>query len=384
MEPSPITIPFGDLARQSASLRSDIMLAVRRVINSGRYILGAEVEAFEHEFAAYCNAPHCVGVASGQDALYLALCALEIGPGDDVITVANAGSYQVQAIRAAGAQPILVDIDPAQHTLDPAELERALTPQTRAIMPVYLYGRLANMTAISRFAEWHNLAVISDAAQAHGAWRRDWRGQLRRAGAWETCACFSFYPSKNLGALGDGGAVVTFDADLAHRLRQLRNYGWGERYVLEYDGGRNSRLDEIQAAVLRVKLGYLDVWNTARRERAAWYRSLLAGVTPLELPGDEPGHVYHLFVLTCDERDHLHDYLLSRGIQAGIHYPVPVHHQPLFDDIEDPGSLSLLLLPNTERQAQRVLSLPLYPEINRDEVEQVAAAIHEWAAVHSH
>lgn len=362
-------VPFGDLARQTAELGDELTGALARVAAGGWYILGDEVRAFEEEFAAYCGAGHCVGVASGFEALYLALAALGVGPGDEVVTVANACVYQAAAIMQAGARPVFVDVDPATHNLDPALLERAITPRTRAVMPVHLYGRMAELPAIVELAARHGLAVVEDAAQAHGAWHAA-AGPGRRAGAWGEVACFSFYPSKNLGALGDGGALTTGDAGLAERLRRLRMYGWSEKYVTSEQGGRNSRLDTIQAAVLRVKLGRLEAWNEARRERAAWYRELLAGL-PLELPQDAPGHVYHLFVVACEARDELRLHLVAAGVGCDVHYPLPAHLQPAY------GHLGYRAgdLPHTEAAAARVLSLPIYPELTRAEVEHVAAAV---------
>lgn len=361
-------VPFGDLARQAAALGDELTGALARVAAGGWYVLGAEVRAFEEEFAASCGAAHCVGVASGFEALYLALAALEVGPGDEIVTVANACVYQAAAIMQAGARPVFVDVDPRTHNLDPALLEAALTPRTRAVMPVHLYGRLADMGAIRAVAERRGLPVVEDAAQAHGAWHAD-AGPGRRAGAWGEVACFSFYPSKNLGALGDAGALTTASAALAERLRRLRMYGWGEKYVTTEQGGRNSRLDEIQAAALRVKLRHLEAWNDARRERAAWYRELLAGL-PLELPADDPGHVYHLFVVACDQRDELRRHLADAGVGSDVHYPLPAHLQPAYAHLGYRAGD----LPHTEAAAARILSLPLYPELTRAEVEHVAGA----------
>lgn len=374
-------IPFGDLSRQHTAIRTDLEAAVSRVLASGWYILGAEVTAFEQEFAAYCGVNYCVGVASGADALYLALAALDIGPDDEVITVANACTYQVAAILQTGARPVLVDIHPATHNLDPDALTAAITPRTRAIMPVHLYGRMAAMPAITAIAAQHHLAIVEDAAQAHGAWLPDATGSPRRAGAWGTCGCFSFYPTKNLGAVGDGGAVVTQDAALADRLRRLRQYGWNSKYITSECGGRNSRLDELQAALLRVKLPFLEAWNAARRERAAWYAELLAS-TPLELPPDEPGHVYHLYVIATDQRDDLRAFLTAAGIGSDIHYPLPTHLQPAYGA----GRTSMHpqqsgTLPHTERQVQRILSLPLYPELTRTEIERITEAIRAWKSL---
>ncbi|NTU83721.1 MAG: DegT/DnrJ/EryC1/StrS family aminotransferase [Chloroflexales bacterium] len=360
-------VPFGDLARQAVDLGDELTGALARVAVGGWYVLGAEVRAFEEEFAAYCGAASSIGVASGFEALYLALAALGVGPGDEVITVANACVYQAAAILQAGARPVFVDVDPQTHNLDPALLAAAITPRTKAVIPVHLYGQLARMAEILEVARPRGIAVIEDAAQAHGA------GDERRAGAWGDLACFSFYPSKNLGALGDAGALTTDDKALADRLRRLRMYGWGEKYITTEPGGRNSRLDEIQAAALRVKLRRLDAWNAARHERAAWYRALLAGL-PLGLPADTPGHVYHLFVVACDARDDLRRHLIASGVGCDIHYPLPAHLQPAYAHLGyKPGDL-----PVTEGLAATILSLPLYPELTRQEVEYVAGAVRQF------
>jgi len=362
-------VPFGDLARQAAELGGALTDALARVAAGGWYVLGAEVRAFEEEWADYCGAAHAVGVASGAEALYLALAALDVGPGDEVVTVANACIYQAAAVMQAGARPVFVDIDPATHNLDPALLEPAITPRTRAIMPVHLYGRMADTGAIHTVAARHGLPVVEDAAQAHGAWREEGGARLR-AGSAARVACFSFYPSKNLGALGDAGALTTDDPALAERLRRLRMYGWSEKYVTGEPGGRNSRLDEIQAAALRVKLRQLDAWNAARRERAAWYRELLAGL-PLALPPDEPGHAYHLFTVACDDRNALRGHLRAAGVGCDVHYPLPAHLQPAYAFLgHRPGDL-----PHTEAAAARLLSLPLFPELTRDEAEYVAGSV---------
>jgi dTDP-4-amino-4,6-dideoxygalactose transaminase len=373
-QPTIPSVPFGDLKRQSASIDAELTAALTRVAASGWYVLGEEVAAFEAEFAAYCGAAHCIGVASGAEALYLALAALGVGPGDEVITVANACMYQAAAILQAGARPVFVDVDPATYNLDPQCLEAAITPRTRAIMPVHLYGDLAALPAIRALAKRHGLPIVEDAAQAHGAWAAD-AGAPRYAGSWGAIACFSFYPSKNLGALGDAGALTTNDDRLAERLRRLRFYGWGAKYVTEDRGGRNSRLDEIQAAVLRVKLRHLEAWNNARRERAAWYAELLHGL-PLQLPRFTPGHVFHLYVVACAERDALRDHLRANGVGCDIHYPVPTHLQPAYSDLGfGPGSL-----PVTEAAAGRILSLPIYPELAYAEVERVAAVVRSFYA----
>ncbi len=367
---NPLAVPFGDVRRQNISIRAELDTAIARVIESGWYILGREVTAFEEEFAAYCGVAHCVGVASGAEALYLALAALGVGPGAEVITVANACMYQVAAILQVGARPVLIDVDPATHTMDPQALAAAISSRTQAIMPVHLFGRLADMSAIMAVAQRHAIPVVEDAAQAHGAWASDADGRQRKAGAWGTLACFSFYPTKNLGALGDGGALTTDDPDIADRLRRLRMYGWGRKYHTAERGGRNSRLDELQAALLRVKLRYLDAGNAARRERAGWYAQLLAGL-PLRLPSDVPGHVYHLYVIESDRRDELRAHLQAVGIGCDVHYPEPAHLQPAYVQL----GYRVGSLPHTEALAGRILSLPMFPELRRAEGEQVASAV---------
>ena len=365
-----MTIPFGDLRRQNAALRAEIDEAISRVLDSGWFILGQEVAAFEQEFAAYCGAAHCVGVASGFEALYLALASLDIGPGDEVITVANACMYEAAAILQTGAMPVFADVDSATQNMNPTALEAVITSRTKAILPVHLFGRLAPLLEINQVAQRYGIPVIEDAAQAHGAWRLDESGARRKAGAWGNLACFSFYPSKNLGALGDGGAVVTNDAELAERLRRLRMYGWSSKYCTAETSGRNSRLDEIQAAILRVKLRHLEAGNRARRERAAWYAAALDDLS-VTLPGDEEGHIYHLYVVELDRRDDVRAQLVSAGIGCDVHYPIPTHLQPAYQSLKvEPGAL-----PVTERLAGRILSLPLWPELTHDEVTQVANAL---------
>lgn len=368
-----LNVPFGDLKRQNDAVRAELEAAFARVLDSGWYILGKEVAAFEAEFAAFCGASHAVGVASGAEALYLALAALGVGPGDEVVTVANACMYEVSAIMQTGARPVLADVDPASQNLSPRSFEAAITPRTKAVIPVHLFGRLAAMPAICAVAASHGVAVVEDAAQAHGSFAPDVEGVPRRAGQWGAAACFSFYPSKNLGALGDAGALVTGDPALAERLRRLRMYGWDGKYNTVDAGGRNSRLDELQAALLRVKLRHLAAGNAARRERAAWYAELLADL-PLEPPADEPGHIYHLYVLTLPDRarrDALRAHLVASGIGCDIHYPTPAHLQPAFAGLGyGPGSL-----PVTEDLAGRILSLPMFPELTRAEIERVAAAV---------
>jgi dTDP-4-amino-4,6-dideoxygalactose transaminase len=365
-----INIPIGDLKRQYEAIKPELDAAAARVLASGWYILGAEVRAFEAAFAELCGVGHAIGVGNGTEALYLALAALGVGAGDEVITVANAAIYEPLTILQTGARPVFVDVDERSYTMEPELLEAAITPRTKAILPVHLYGRMADMNAIMDVARRHSLPVIEDCAQAHGAALNG-----RNAGGIGTFGCFSFYPSKNLGALGDGGAIVTDDSDLAAKLRRLRQYGWQERYYTTDAGGINSRLDEIQAALLHVKLRHLAPWNERRRTIARRYNELLAD-TGLVLPDliDER-HVYHLYVVRAPDRDRLQARLRERGIGAVVHYPLPAHLQPVYQGLAAPGSL-----PVTERLAHEVLSLPIYPELTDAEVDAVAAAVREALA----
>ena len=362
-------IPLVDLKAAYRRLQAEIDAAVARVLAGGWYILGPEVSAFETEFAAWLGVGHVVGVASGTDAVLLALRALGVGPGDEVITVAHTAVATVAAIELAGATPRFVDIDPITYTLDPAQLAAAVTPRTRAIVPVHLYGAPADMDAVLSVARAHGLLVVEDCAQAHGA-----RTQGRMAGTLGDAAAFSFYPTKNLGALGDGGAVATNRPEVAERLRLLRQYGWRERYVSDV-AGYNSRLDELQAAILRVRLGHLEAENAARRRLAARYDAVLAGL-PITLPvaGPDDCPVYHLYVIRTAARDALAEHLRARGIGTGVHYPVPVHRQPAYAHLGyGPGSL-----PATEAAAAGVLSLPMYPDLPEVAVAVVAAAMQEF------
>ncbi len=360
-------IPFNDLKPLHASVAAEAAAALARVLSSGWYILGPEVEAFERAFADYHGVPHAVTVASGTDAIELALRAAGVGPGDEVITVAHTAVATVCAVERAGARPVLVDVDERSSTMDPDAARAAITPRTRALVPVHLYGHPAPLHALSRLAQQHNLLLIEDCAQAHGA-RHDGRlvGTVGHLGA------FSFYPTKNLGAYGDGGCVLTRDARLAERLRLLRNYGQTARYH-HGERGVNSRLDEVQAALLRVKLRYLDWHNDARRALALAYRQHLRGVTlPAEVHDDAPvHHVYHLYVVRHPHRDRLREDLERRGVGTLIHYPIPIHLQPAYRDLNyPPGSL-----PVTERLASEILSLPLYVGLSPQSAARVAGEI---------
>lgn len=363
-------IPFNNLQPQHANLRHDLMEALAAVVDSGWFILGKQVEAFEREFAAYCGAAFGIGVGSGTEALHLGLLACGVEPGDEVITVAFTAVPTVTAITLAGATPVFVDVDPTTFTMDPNQVDGRITPRTKVILPVHLYGHPADLDPLLDLARRHGLRVLEDAAQAHGT---HYRG--RPVGSIGDLTAFSFYPTKNLGACGDGGLVTTNDPALADRLRLLRNYGQRTRYVHEIQGA-NSRLDEIQAAVLRVKLPQLDHWNDARRSRAELYHDVLRAV---RVPSEQPWahHVWHLYVVLHARRDALQKYLAERGVGTLIHYPLPVHLQPAYRYLGwEPGSL-----PQTERLSQEILSLPLYPELPMEQVAYVAEqvnAFEEW------
>lgn len=366
-------IRCGNPRAQYEAQRAAIDEAIRRVLESGRYILGEEVAAFEREFATYIGVRYAIGVGSGTEALHLAVGACGIGRGDEVITVAHTAVATVAAIELAGATPVFVDIERDYFTLDPRQLEAAITPRTKAIVPVHIYGQPADLSPVISIAQQHGLRVIEDCAQAHGATYRS-----RRVGGCGDVACFSFYPTKNLGAIGDGGAITTNDPELADRVRCLREYGWVERNV-SVAPGLNSRLDELQAAILRVKLRSLDADNERRREIAALYDELLAD-TDLVLPKrrEEAAHVFHLYVVRSAERDELLARLRANDVEAAIHYPVPVHLQPAYR-----GRVAGHDLVNTELVASEILSLPIYPELTDADVERVAAACERYCAVHS-
>jgi dTDP-4-amino-4,6-dideoxygalactose transaminase len=353
--------------------RAEIDEAVRRVLASGRYVLGPEVSEFEKSFAAYLGTEHAVGVGSGTDALFLALRACGIGRGDEVITVAHTASATVAAIVMSGATPIFADIEPDGFTLDARGLPALLTDRTKAVVPVHLYGQPADMAPILAFAKEHGLRVIEDCAQSAGA---DYAG--RKAGTWGDIGCFSFYPTKNLGAYGDGGLAATRDSVLAERLRRLRQYGWDESRVSR-EAGVNSRLDELQAAILRVKLRFLDVDNAMRIAHADCYEQTLAGAG-LALPARRAGrtHVFHLYVVRSRQQQALLAHLQAHGIQALAHYPVPAHLQPACRPYA-PGAGTLA---QTERAAKEVVSLPIYPELEAAQQRQVVDAVRSFKAGH--
>ena len=368
-------IPCASPAAQYRTHREAIQAAVLRVLEGDSYILGKEVSTFEAAFAAYCDPGrtlHAVGVNSGTDALILAMRALGIGTGDEVVTVSHTAVATVAAIIAVGATPVLIDVDPLTYTLDPAFLDPAITSRTKAVIAVHLYGQAADMDAINDIARRHGVAVIEDCAQAAGGIYKE-----RRSGCLGDVACFSFYPTKNLGAIGDAGMVVTADEELAERVRRLRQYGWdGARQTRTV--GFNSRLDELQAAILNVKLPFLDAENECRVKRAAAYNDGLSCLA-LSVPAVRPDtrHVYHLYVIACDGRDALKTSLGKADVIAGIHYPVPIHRQ---NGYEERVVLPAQGLPVTERLVDRILSLPLYPELDEAEVAKVIAAIRGLAS----
>lgn len=365
-------IPCSDPRAQYRSHKGEIHAAIDRVLEGGRYVLGEEVAAFEKEFAGYIGVDHAVGVANGTDALHLALTALGVGAGDEVITVSHTAVATAAAIRLTGAIPVFADIESDYFTLDPGRVKAAITSRTKAIIAVHIYGQSADVDALAKLAHEHGLKLIEDCAQCHGALSLE-----RRLGSIGDIGCFSFYPTKNLGAIGDGGMVVTKDPDLARRLRLHREYGWAERYVSATEGW-NSRLDEIQAAVLRVKLKTLDQDNGKRARLAAIYSEGLRG-SGLVLPKVRPGstHVYHLYVIRTENRDAMQRFLTGKGVNTLVHYPMPIHIQPAYRAFAGPGDL-----PETERAAREVLSFPMYPELTEQSSREVVTAVQEFLAMH--
>jgi len=365
------TVPFVDLVCEYENLREELLGVMDRVLRGGQYVLGEELEAFESDFAGYCGVGHCVGLASGTDALHLTLRAMGIGAGDEVITAANSFVATAFAISYVGATPVFADVNPRDFTLDVEALAAALTPRTKAIIPVHLFGQPADRHPILAVARRAGVKVIEDACQAHGA---AYAG--RRAGSLGEAACFSFYPAKNLGAYGDGGAVVTQDPRLAERLRQLRNYAQPAKYV-HTDVGFNSRLDTLQAAILRVKLRHLDRGNDRRRELARCYSRALEA-TSLELPQERAGarHVYHVYAVRHPDRNGLQRFLKERGVLCGIHYPLPLPRQvPYAAARTVPEGV-----PATMRLAGEILSLPMYPGLTEAQLGRVAEAIQAFEA----
>jgi len=361
-------IPFVDLKAQYYSIKDEIDRAIANVLESCQFVLGKEVATFEEEFAAYCQTHHAIAVNSGTSALHLALLASGVGPGDEVITVPFTFVATVAAICYTGAKPIFVDINPRSFTMDVTQTEKAITNRTKAILPVHLYGQPADMDPILEMAKHHNLLVIEDAAQAHGA---EYKG--KRVGGLGDMGCFSFYPGKNLGAYGEGGMVVTNNPDYARSIRMLRDWGQDRKYYHDLKG-YNYRLEGMQGAILRVKLRHLEAWTEARRAHARRYNELLAGNgvrTPEEMPFAR--HVYHIYAVRTPQREALQRALSEKGIQTGIHYPIPVHLQKAYADLGyQSGDF-----PHSERAANEVLSLPMYPELSDENIEIVSAAVRE-------
>ncbi len=358
-------IPLVDLKAQYRAIKPEIDIAMQHVLERADFVLGADVEAFEGEFAAFCGAAHAVSCGSGTEALHLGLKALGIGPGDEVIMPAMTFVATALAITMCGARPVLVDVEPATALIDPAAIARAITPNTRAILPVHLFGQCADMAAIGAIAKRHGLRIVEDAAQAHGA-----RCNGAQAGTLGDVGCFSFYPGKNLGAYGDGGLVTTNDAGIADKMKLLRNWGSRRKYHHEVMG-TNSRLDTLQAAVLRVKLRHLDGWNAARRRHAAAYDAALRPINDIERTRYDAGAIYHLYVIRTDDRDSALDALNRAGIGAAIHYPFAVHEHAAYAWLGYPAGT----FPVSESWARRCLSLPIYPELPADAVARAAAAL---------
>jgi len=360
-----MSVPFVDLARLHEPLWPQLQEAMAAVVRRNAFILGEEVAQFERAFAAYCEARYCVGLDNGSSALELALRAWGIGEGDDVITAPNSFIATASAIAVTGARPVFVDIDPRTYTLDVSQLEAAITPRTKALIPVHLYGQPADMDPLMDIARRHGLYVLEDACQAHGA-----RYKGRRVGSLGDAAAFSFYPAKNLGCFGDGGALTTNDAALAERVAQLRHYGQRKKYehiFLAY----NRRLDTLQAAVLNVKLPHLEQWNAARRRLAARYTELLADVVQTPVVADYAEHVFHLYVVRVPQRERVAARLKEAGIDTGQHYPIPIHLQEAYRYLGyEPGAF-----PEAERACQEALSLPMFPGLTEEEMENVAAAL---------
>ena len=359
-------VPYLDLQAQYDSIRTEVLAALAEICESGRFAQGPATSDFEVKFAAYCGVDHCVSLNSGTSALHLALRCLNIGPGDEVITVGMTFIATAWAISYVGAKPVFVDIDPARRTICPSKLETAITPRTKAIIPVHLYGMPAEMDRIKAIAERHGLPIIEDAAQAHGA-----RYRGNRVGQFGQAACFSFYPTKNLGAYGEGGALVTNDASIAQRARSLRDHAQNQKYLHD-EIGYNYRMDSFQAAVLAIKLTHLDEWNAARTERAEYYTELLKNsnyTLPTHFSDSEC--VWHCYVIEAPERHRVRSVLHEAGIETGVYYPVPVHLQKAYAHLGyKPGDL-----PVTESLCRQCLSLPMYPELSKEQISTVASVL---------
>lgn len=360
-------VPFNDLAQQYRLIKDEVDRCIKNVLESGYFVLGENVRLLEEEFAGYCGVKYGIGVASGTDALHLALLACGVGRGDEVITVPFTAIGTALAVSYTLAKPTFVDIDPQTYTMDVSKVEERITKRTKAILPVHLYGHPVDLDPLRELAEKHGLELIEDCAQAHGA---EYKGE--RVGSIGHIGCFSFYPTKNMGAFGDGGMVVTNDEEVAEKLRLLRNIGQSRRYY-HLLRGYNSRLDELQAAILRVKLKKLDEWNNLRRKNAQIYNKLLKE-SPVVTPAEKgyAKHVYHLYVIRADQRDKLSDWLKSKGVITLIHYPIPLHLQEAYRDL----GLKKGSIPWAERCTQEVLSLPIYPGLSSGQIEYTSDAIN--------
>lgn len=366
-ETSSELVPFIDLPAQFRSLKQEIEETLAPIFTSAGFIMGPAVSEFENDFAKYVGAEYCITLHSGTAALHLALLALGIGPGDEVITAANSFVATAEGIAFSGARTRLVDVDPRSYNLDPTKLEEAITPKTKAIIPVHLYGQSADMDPILEIAKKHGLKVIEDACQAHGALYKG-----RRVGTFSDVSCFSFYPGKNLGAAGEGGAIVTNSADIAERVKLLRDHGSKKKYEHEIVG-HNFRLDTIQAAILKIKLKYLDSWNKLRRQHAEYYRKNLQNCSALVLPEEQnyAEHIFHLFVVQTGKRAEIQAALSAVNIQSGIHYPVPIHLQKAFRNLGyHEGDF-----PVSEQCCQKLLSLPMFPELTQAQMDRVIGVL---------
>lgn len=362
-----MNIPFLDLKAQFKQIEQDVVPAVTEAMANGAFIGGPQVTGFEEEFAAFCDSRYCVGVGSGTDALRFALMAAGVGQGDEVITVPNTFIATTEAISQVGAKPVFVDVKKDTCNIDPDRIEAHITSKTRAIIPVHLYGQIADMDSLLKIADKNNLVVIEDACQAHGALYKG-----KKAGSMGAAGCFSFYPGKNLGAFGEAGAVVTQDEQMAQKMRMIRDHGQEKKYHHQIEGF-NGRLDAIQAAVLRIKLKHLPDWTESRRQNAAHYNRLLCQIPGVTTPteAEQVASVYHLYVIHVDNRDDLQKFLMEKGIATGLHYPLPLHLQAAYKHLEYPKGA----FPIAENSAARLLSLPMFPELTKEQIEYVAENI---------
>jgi dTDP-4-amino-4,6-dideoxygalactose transaminase len=365
-----VQVPFLDLKAQFRQIEDEVLPMITEAMNNSAFIGGPQVTGFETEFAEYCDSKYCIGVGSGTDALRFALMALGVDEKDEVITVSNTFIATTEVISQVGAIPVFVDIDPETYNMDILKIEGAITGKTKAIIPVHLYGQPADMDPILELAGTYNLAVIEDSCQAHGAQYKN-----KKAGSIAKAGCFSFYPGKNLGAYGEGGAVVTQGEDIADKIRMIRDHGQREKYLHDMEG-YNGRLDAIQAGVLRIKLKRLDAWNEARRKNATYYSELLSNIPGVTVPvvADFAVPVYHLYIILVDDRPGLQQFLNERGIATGLHYPIPLHLQRAYKHLGYKNGD----FPVTEKAAERLLSLPMYPELTREQIEYVVESIQEF------